>query len=167
LVAGIVLGVIASAPSAEAQTRLSVLGGGIIPFEDELDPSFRGGVRAEFQPVDALGRRRRLAWYVAAHYADVASETESGGRSTLIDVGLGTRVYSGGGPLFLEAGAGYANWSADGADSQNGIDLHGGGGFVIPAGSANVEFEATFHTARFDGSGLEYLSLLAGLAFPF
>jgi hypothetical protein len=169
LVAGVVLGLIASAapPSAEAQTRLAVLGGGIIPFEDGLDPSFRGGVRAEFQPVDALGRHRRLAWYVAANYADVASEAESGGSSTLIDAGLGMRVYSGGGPLFLEAGAGYTNWSADGADSQSGIDLQGGGGLAIPAGSANFELEATFHTARFDGSGLEYLSLLAGLAFPF
>ncbi len=161
---------------AAAQTRFSVTGGAVVPFgdfADATDPSPRFGVRAEFQPVNAIGQRRLLSVLLDGSVAILdAKPVVVGGSpddesSTLLSIGAGVRAYSRVAPFFVSGGVGWARWQNDLGPDRNGFDLQGGLGFLVPLGAVMVEVEAVLHEVLFDEDDIQYLTAGAGLALPF
>lgn len=172
--------VVVLAGPASAQTRLTLAAGGLVPFgdlEETTDPSPRGLLRAEFQPVNALGVVSPVAFLVYLGYSDLALKSEVkdallvAGDTTepyLMEAGAGVRVYSRAAPFFLSGGAGYARYRPGGdAEAHNGLDLHGGLGFLLPVGIVLVEPEITGHVVLLDEGDFQFLSATLGVALPF
>jgi hypothetical protein len=168
-----------SAP-AQAQTRLTVAAGGLVPFgdlDDVADPSARAVIRLEFQPVNAIGQASPLAYTLHVAYSDLSLDSDlkalliAAGEDTepyLLEVGGGIRVHSRVAPFFLTGGGGYARYLPGGAGGdRNGVDLHGGLGFLFPAGIVVLEAEATGHAVILDDDDLQFLAVTLGVALPF
>ena len=190
--AGLVIGLgtlilFAAVAPAGAQTRLSLEGGVVVPlgaFGDLTDASLRYGIRAEIQPVNAIGERRLLAWFARVGFADLSFDSEVertlypdglAHEPYLLDVGGGARVYSRVAPFFVSAGAGWVRYRPGGVGSsaRSGVDLYGGLGFSAPVASVHVEAELALHEALLGGDSvsggddLQYVTGLLGLALPF
>lgn len=172
--------VVALPAVADAQTRLTISGGGLIPFgdlEDTTDPSVRAVLRFEFQPVNALGQASALSFLVYGAYSDLSFKPEveealiAAGEDTqpyLVEAGAAVRVYSGEAPFFLTGGGGYTRYQPGGAAGvRNGVDLHAGLGFLLPVGIALLEPEATGHVVLLDEGDFQFLSATLGIALPF
>jgi len=182
-VVAIVLGVLLVAARqvpAHAETRLTVGAGGLVPFGDlgdVTDPSARAVIRLEFQPVNAIGQSSPLAYTVHVAYSDLSLDSQvkdlliAAGEDTepyLLEVGAGIRVHSRVAPFFLTGGAAYARYLPGGAGGdENGVDLHGGLGFLFPAGIVVLEAEATGHAVILDEDDLQFLAVTLGVALPF
>jgi hypothetical protein len=71
-------------------------------------------------------------------------------------------------PFFLAGGAAYARYLPGGAGGdETGVDLHGGLGFLFPAGIVVLEAEATGHAVILDEDDLQFLAVTLGVALPF
>lgn len=166
---------------ADAQSRLTLYGGGLVPFgdlEEVADPSLQLGARVEYQPVNARGKRRLNSWFLQACWTplelkpEVQAELEAAGESTdvhLAVVSVGARVYARAAPLFLQIGGGWAWYDRPGASSATDlVDFHLGAGFLIPIPLLYLEADATIHQALgSDDLSLTYLSVNAGVSLPF
>jgi hypothetical protein len=173
------LAALGAAAPADAQTRLMVGAGGLVPFgdlENSTDPSARFVLRAEFQPVNARGVASAISWGVQVAYTDLSLKPAAAAAAAVADVpspylleaGAGVRVYSRAAPFFLSGGAGYSRVrSGTGSDSQNGVDLHAGLGFLLPAGELLVEPEISGHVVVLEEGDFQYLSATLGVALPF
>lgn len=169
--------VLCAAAPATAQTRLSLLGGGIVPFGDldeGADPSLMFGLRAEFQPVNPLGQARLLAFSASAAYASLDRDSgsvvvEGTSDPYLLEVTGGVRVYSRVAPFFVTGVAGYSRvQGAGGGDAVNGATAGVGLGFVVPVVSSLVEVEGVLHQVLAeDDVSFQYLTVLLGLGLPF
>jgi hypothetical protein len=167
--------------TAPAQTRLSLSGGVLVPFgnlENTTDPSVRVALRAEYQPVNPLGKPKLLSMLLHAAYSDLAVKSEvkslltQAGESTdayLLEVGAGVRVYSRVARFFLSTGAGYVRFRRAGEDGAvDGLDLHGGLGFAFPLGALLGEVEATLHETLVErDEDFQFLAATLGIALPF
>lgn len=176
---GALLAVGLQAP-ASAQTRLTVAAGGAIPFGnlgDRTDPSPRAVLALELQPMNALGKVSpvSLLGYVAYTDLSLTSELEktllANGENTepyILEVGAGMRVYSRVAPFFLGAGAAYARYLPGGsAGDRNGVDVHGGLGFLVPTRFVMLEAEASGHAVLLKDDDLQFLAVTLGVALPF
>jgi hypothetical protein len=173
--------VLAAPVESRAQTRLTVLGGGLVPFGDLSDiteASLRGGARLEYQPVNALGKRRLLSWFLQGIYSplEVKSEVKDpleqagqDGDASLLTVDAGIRAYSKVAPLFLQAGAGWTRYSPPGpGSSQDAFDFHAGAGFLIPIPLLYLEADVTIHQAIGSNDlSFTYAAANAGVSLPF
>lgn len=173
--------VVASLSSpVHAQTRLIVGAGGVIPFGDlgdRTDPSVRALVRLEFQPINALGKASPLAGTLYIAYTDFSLDSDleaallAAGEDTepyLLEIGGGVRVHSRVAPFFLSGGAAYARYLPGGAaGDRNGLDVHGGLGFLVPAGIVVLEAEAAAHAVLLEDDDLQFLAVTLGVALPF
>ncbi|MCA9753940.1 MAG: hypothetical protein R3B81_12510 [bacterium] len=169
------------ATDALAQTRLAVFGGGLVPFgdlEDTTESSFRVGARMEYQPVNARGQRRLLAWFAQVAFSplSVKAEAQEAARlagasedATLFGVEAGTRVYSRTAPLFLQAGAGWARFDPPGdGDAGDALDFHLGAGFLVPVDPMFLEADVTLHQGiGSDDLSFTYVAAHGGLSLPF
>jgi hypothetical protein len=166
--------------STRAETRLTVGAGGLIPFGDlgdTTDPSARALVRLEHQPINAIGQRSPLAYTFHVAYSDLSLDSMyedlliAAGEDTepyILEVGAGIRVHSRVAPFFLAGGAAYARFVPGGAGGdENGVDVHGGLGFLFPAGVVVLEAEATAHAVILDEDDLQFLAVTLGVALPF
>ena len=171
--------VLLAAP-AQAQTRFSLSGGALVPlakFADTVDPSWRFGVRAEFQSVNAIGKKSRISYYLQAAYSPLSftdeykAALEAAGEEadgSYGEVGGGVRVYSRVSLFFISAGAGYARLEPGGsADGENGFDLNAGAGFSIPLYLFKAEAHMTAHEVFIGGDDIQFLDALVSLALPF
>jgi hypothetical protein len=178
--AGVLLCLLVPA-GAGAQTRLTLFGGGLVPFGDlekVTDPSLEVGARAEYQPVNALGKRRLNSWFLQACWTPLETKPEleaalaSGGESAdadLVVVSVGARIYSRAAPFFLQVGGGWGLYDAPGATSSEDVaDFHVGAGFLLPIPLLYLEADASLHQAFGSNDlSLTYLSANAGVSLPF
>ncbi|MGQ0723042.1 MAG: hypothetical protein ACT4PE_15945 [Candidatus Eiseniibacteriota bacterium] len=177
LVAGALIALGSS--SASAQTRLTVAGGALIPLgdlENTHDTSAHAAFRIEHQPVDALGRAGRLSFLGEVSWADLSLEPAveqaledlgMDGGASLLGVGLALRVYSAAAPLFVHAGSGWARHESDDSDSENGVDVHAGIGFVVTSRLVFVEPLVSAHTVLLEGEDLQFVTATLGVGLPF
>jgi hypothetical protein len=162
-----------------AQSRFSVHGGALVPlgdFGDWVEPSPRFGIRSELQSMNVLGQRKLLSFHVEASYAALSHEAAvesallaqgSDEDPSLLEVGLGVRAYSRVAPFFVTGGAGYARYRPGGdLDTEHGLDLNAGLGFLVPLGLFLVEVEARLHNVIFEDDDLRYLTAGAALGLP-
>jgi hypothetical protein len=169
------------AAPAGAQTRLSLLGGGLVPFgdlDDTSDPSVRFGLRAEHQPVNVLGQRSLLSFHATFAYSLLTLDSEyerivdaagADSDSYLLEVSGGVRAYSKAAPFFVTGSAGYARFRPGGdADSVDGVDMAAGLGFLVPTSLAILEVEGAIHQVfAADDVSFQYLTVTLGLGLPF
>lgn len=171
------VGALCLAAPAEAQTRFSLLGGGVVPFgdlADAADPGPRFGARLEYQPVNALGQRRLISAFVEGSFAQLESVVEPivlGGATLKVEdpslaaAVAGFRVYAEQTAFFLQAGAGWLMYDA--GDDLHGVDLHAGAGFLVEA-PVMVEVDVTLHQAFGEQDlSLSYLVAQLGVSLPF
>ncbi len=169
-----------AAPAA-AQTRLSLIGGGVVPFgdlDDTSDPSIRFGLRGEYQPVNPLGQRRLLSFHgtfaytamqLDGEYERILDESGADSDSHLLEISGGVRAYSAAAPFFVTGSAGYARFRPGGdGDGVNGVDLAAGLGFLLPASLALLEVEGAIHQfIAEDDVDFQYLTVTLGIGLPF
>lgn len=180
LLGAVVLGLCLAPAEADAQTRLTLFGGGLLPFgdlEEIVDPSLQLGARLEYQPVNARGKRRLNSWFLQACWtplepkSEIKAAAEARGESADADlavVSLGARIYSRAAPLFLQIGGGWAWYDRPGLDAEDLADFHLGAGFLIPIPLLYLEADASIHQAfGRDDLSLTYVSANAGISLPF
>jgi len=167
-------------PTASAQTRLTLLGGGLVPFgdlDDAADPSLAVGLEAEFQPVNALGQRRLLALTASAVYSSLdidsgykaALPPGAGTDASLLELNVGVKAYSRVAPFFVAGSAGYSRYDpAGGGKSANGVNIGAGLGFLVPVQIALLQVEGRLHQVfAEDDVSFQYLDVLLGVGLPF
>ena len=170
------VGALAVASPAEAQTRFSLLGGGLIPFSDlsdAADPGPRFGARLEYQPVNALGQRRLISGFVEGAFAQLELSSDfvdvdpSFDDPSVTTASAGFRVYAEQTAFFLQGGAGWLMYSPAAGDDLHGVDVHAGAGFLVEA-PVLVEVDVTLHQAfGEDDLSLSYLVAQLGVSLPF
>ncbi len=172
--------------SGAAQTRLTLFAGPLVPFGDFADVaslSWTAGVRAEYQTVNAIGERSRMAYFIEGSYSEILvnedyeqllNSLEQDNDASLVGGAAGVRVYSRPAPLFLSAAAGYLRYIPAGdAEEANGLDLQLGLGFLIPFDWIQLEAVAVAHEVLLDSEesfgeeDLQFLTATAGFAIPF
>jgi hypothetical protein len=157
---------------------ISLSGGVLAPagsFHDAMDASARFGLRAEFQPVNAIGRKSTLSFVLQGHYTSLTLDSAykealvSEGQSTdawMLDVGGGIRVYSRFPLFFITAGGGWVRTEL-GGETDEGVDVFGGAGVAIPLYLFLAEGQVTAHSAFFGSDDLQHLDAIVSLAMPF
>jgi hypothetical protein len=181
VVLGAALALALVAPGASAQTRLSLVGGGLVPFGDlgdTTDPSVRFGLRAEYHPVNLIGQKRPLSFHLMGAYSSLDLESgfqrsleEQGADADayLAEISAGVRAYSAVAPFFITGGAGWSRYRPGGdSDGFDGVDANVGLGFVVPVTVALVEVEGALHQVFAEqGVDFQYLTDTLGLGLPF
>lgn len=175
----IILGSIAFlAPSAEAQTRLSLDAGGLLPVGDMSDLhglSPYVGARFEQQNTNALGHIATRTWFLRFGYGFLLTEDSAGlpedaSDGHFIDACLGARAYAASrfSPFFLSISGGYANYKSPGAgDSYHGGTINGGLGLRFGLLGFIVEGEVRGHAAFLDGGdNLQFFTGIVSLGIP-
>lgn len=171
---------LSAAPAAHAQTRLSLLGGGLVPFgdlDDGADPSMAAGLEGELQPVNALGQRRLVAFCARGVFSslDVKGATKaalppgSDTGSSLLELSVGVKAYSRVAPFFVSGGAGYSRFDPAGdGGGVNGVNIAAGLGFLVPVRLAVLQVEGQLHQVfAEDDWDFQYLTVLLGIGLPF
>jgi hypothetical protein len=172
---------LAFAAPVSAQTRLAIAAGGIVPFGDlgdVADPSVAAGLRLEFQPVNAIGQKRLLAFTLAGTYASLGATSEqkallaqTGGStdSGLLQVDGGIRVYSGVAPFFVSGAGGYSRFDPSGpGPARSGGHVSAGLGFLAPIPFGTVEVEGRLSEVFLENNqDFQMLTVLLGLGLPF
>ncbi|HMB70171.1 MAG TPA: hypothetical protein VKU85_12700 [bacterium] len=170
--------VLVAAVPASAQTRLSLVGGGLVPFGDldeGAEPSAAFGLRAEYQPVNALGQPRLLSIHLSTIYSELDRD---GGELPaeladsdpfLLEFTGGVRAYSSVAPFFVTGTAGFAKADLGlGGESVSGFTAGAGLGFVAPVMASLVEVEGVIHQVLAeDDVNFQYLTVMLGLGLPF
>jgi hypothetical protein len=174
--AAALIGLLASAHGARAQTAQFSLGGGVdIPlgtFNDGFKTGFHGLAGVSFQPA---------AWPVGIQfdgtYSQYKDDTPADIKEQLI-YGTGNLVYtfktaeSSGFHPYLIGGGGVYNAKLKGNDVPSGLDnsqtkfgLNVGAGFDIKAGAAGLFAEGRFHDVFTTGENLKFIPITVGVRF--
>ncbi len=167
-----------AAVSAEAQTRLALEAGALLPTGNlkdgaEVSPFFGG--RMEIQRTNALGQVAVLSYIVRAGYSplkvksEVKTVLEAAGLSTsswLFTGGAGVRVYAAQSPLFFSAGANYL-FIEQGGDGNSGVEGMLGIGFSKGV-TTIIGVEARGHFASVQNTdNFSYFTIVGTVGLPF
>lgn len=168
-----------AAPPAQAQTRLSLDAGILVPFSNMSDlhgVSPLVGVRWEGQDVNALGRIATRTWFLRFGYgilqtaSEVTDLTGDNSNGYYLDACIGGRAYaqSTKSPFFVSVSGGYAQYQGPGdSDTFYGGTVNGGLGLRLGLLGFVVEAEVRGHIAILvDTDNLEYMSGIVSLGIP-
>jgi len=180
LIAALVLlaGLMISGSSADAQTRISLDAGGLMPTGDMADVhdfSPYVGARWEFQQTNALGNVSTRTWFLRMGYGILQKDdlpafegTDSDGH--YLDVCVGGRAYAHSrfSPFFMSLSGGYAQYELPGdSDTFHGGTFNGGLGVRLPLAGFILECEARGHLTFLDGTGnIQFFTGIVSLGIP-
>lgn len=163
--------VVAFAAPVQAQNRLVVEGGGIMPvgdFGEVFNFSPVIGARLELQRANPMGQVALASAFLRGHYSPLSGEETPLGTpdGDLLHLGIGARVASMAAPFSASVGVGWTRVEIEGAD-DSGFAANVGLGYNIPLPAAHIELGVEYHIAFLEDDELSYLSYLAGIGLPF
>ena len=180
LILGLILalGFILTGGSADAQTRIALDAGGLLPVGNmadvhELSPYV--GARWEHQETNALGRVSTRTWFLRFGYGFLMAEdlpelTDSDSDGHYLDACIGARAYAHSrfSPFFLSVSGGYAQYQLPGpSDTHHGGTFNGGLGIRLPLLGFVFEVEARGHLTLLDGTdNVQFFTGIVSLGIP-
>jgi hypothetical protein len=173
LVAGTLLG----AGSADAQTRISLDAGGLLPVGDMGDANGLSpwvGARWEYQATNALDRVSTRTWFLRFGYGFLQKDDalvvadDSDGHFLDLCVGMRAYAHSRFSPFFMSVSGGYAQYQLPGpSDTNHGGTANGGLGVRIPLAGFVFEAEARGHLVFLDGTdNIQFFTGIVSLGIP-
>ena len=180
LIIGLILSVvlIVQFAPAQAQTRISLDAGGLLPVGDMADVQKLSpyvGAKWEQQNTNALGHIATRTWFLRFGYGfmqkeDIEGLPESASDGHFLDLCLGGRAYARSrfSPFFMSLSGGYANFQAPGpGDSFHGGTVNGGLGLRFGLLGFVAEAEVRGHLAFLDGAdSLQFFTGIVSLGIP-
>lgn len=180
VIIGLILafGILLTGSSADAQTRISLDAGGLLPVGDMADVhkfSPYVGARWEYQETNALGHVSTRTWFLRFGYGFLAKEdlpglSDSDPDGHYLDVCIGARAYASSrfSPFFLSVSGGYAQYDLPGAgDAHHGGTFNGGLGIRLPLLGFVFEAEARGHLTILDGvDNVQFFTGIVSLGIP-
>jgi hypothetical protein len=179
LVFGFILiaGLVAGSTPADAQTRISLDAGALLPVGDmdkvnDLSPYV--GARWEYQETNALDRVSTRTWFLRFGYGlmvtDDALELADDSDGHFWDLCIGGRAYASSrfSPFFMSLSGGYAQYSPPGpSDNYHGGTFNGGLGVRLPFLGFVFEAEARGHLTFLDGTdNIQFFTGNVSLGIP-
>jgi hypothetical protein len=173
LIAGLIVG---SSP-ADAQTRISLDAGALLPvgdMGDENDLSPYVGARWEYQETNALDRVSTRTWFLRFGYGlmvtDDALNLVDDSDGHYWDLCVGARAYASSrfSPFFMSLSGGYAQYAPPGpSDNYHGGTFNGGLGLRLPFLGFIFEAEARGHVTFLDGAdNIQFFTGNVSLGIP-
>ena len=162
--------------------NLTLQGGALFPvsdFANTTDISPYGGLRFEWQDINALGQTAVQSFLLYGGYAALFAESdyksllEAAGSTaddgSYFEAGLATRVYSKKNSAFVGVGASYVNLNVPGpGEAKSGVGLMLGLGIANDSDSWRLELEGRANVAWVqDLDSIVSFMVLLGIGLPF